>query len=405
MDRPTRKKPNIIFIMFIYWVAIIAWQFVRPVANRSLLDTLVKIGVFLIVFLYSIMFGKPYTSRRLAIVLSLGIATQIVTFLFDESGFSAGGFITFAFMMAQILVFIVLLGNEEIGEKEFVRFAVIMVLLVLFMCVYNVFAYWNRFFSLFAAGQAYGSECKSILYSNHEFAVYISTGIILALWLLIKKRLNPILFSVITAFFSISLMSTYSRSAILGIIGAIFVLLFFYRKSVFALFSIAFAGLVGIIIAVPFLNSFVFDKLMKGSFDGEGVFDDARSQMYSHTWREFLNSDVFRTFFGHGYSGASNFPGHDAYLVILLTGGIIMMIFFALIILWSLYNSCRALRYDKCTGGVLLALQTFSLLYMVAQTPILFYSSMDSFFITMTTVMIPLYTYNRFAHKAGGNRL
>ena len=405
MDRPTRKKPNIIFIMFIYWVAIIAWQFVRPVANRSLLDTLVKIGVFLIVFLYSIMFGKPYTSRRHAIILSLGISTQILTFLFDASGFSLGGFITFAFMMAQILVFIVLLGDEEIGEKEFVRFAVIMVLLVLFMCVYNIFAYWNRFFSLFAGGRAYGNECKSILYSNHEFAVYISTGMILALWLLIKKRLNPILFSVITVFFSISLMSTYSRSAIFGIIGAIFVLLFFYRKSIFALFSIAFAGLLAIIVAVPFLNSFVFDKLMKDTFDGDSIMDASRSEMYSEMWGEYLDSGVFRTFFGHGYSGASNFPGHDAYLVILLTGGIVMMIFFALIILWSLYNSCRALRYDKCTGGVLLAFQTFSLLYMVAQTPILFYSSMDSFFITMITVMIPLYTYNRFAHKAGGNRL
>ena len=89
-----------------------------------------------------------------------------------------------------------------------------------------------------------------------------------------------------------------------------------------------------------------------------------------------------------------NFGGHDAYLSILLTGGIFMFIAFIAVILLGLYYSFRCIRINQSIGSLLLAYQVFSLLYMIAQTPILFYSSLDCFFLTMITIMIPKYVYN-----------
>lgn len=392
------RKKSVIMTMFWYWIIIIVWQYIRPVANRSLLDTLVKIGMFGLVILYAMRNGHGLaTNKNMGTGIILFFLTQAITVFGDSGTLSTGNMITIVFMFLQIIIFLVMLDSDTITKEDLFSFCKFMLIVALIMCVYNVMFHTNRFLATFSSsGSAYGRECKSFLYSNHEFGIYLSTAIISSCWLTIKGKLNKILFVLCGVFMAVNLLSTYSRTAILGCVAALFILVFFYRKKLFAGVSILFGGLMAYIISNPTLNNIVFNKIMKGSFDDGQVFDESRSSMYAEEVQNFLNGTFFQKLFGYGYAGFSKFPGHDAYIDILLTGGIIMFFFFIAVILLGFNYSFKIMRVDKSVGSLMIGYQVFCVLYMVAQTPILFYSTMDSFFITILSILIPKYVYNHF---------
>lgn len=394
MERYLIRKKNIIITMFIYWITIIVWQYIRPVANRSIIDTLVKMGGFALIILFALQHGKRMIDRTMGVCLTVFFTTQIFTIIFDSGITTIGNLITIIFMFIEIIVFLVMLNNEEIYVLELEKFCKYMLTTGIIMSVYNVIFHANRFFAVFKMGAAYGMECKSFLYSNHEFGIYLATAIISSLWLVLRKKISKITIFISAIFLSINLISTYSRTAIIGCLGAIFILLFFYRKRLFVIWTLLVSAILFYINSNPVLYNIIFNKIMKGSFTEGEVLDEGRSSMYVEEFQHFLDGTFLQKMFGYGYGGKENFGGHDAYLSILLTGGIFMFIAFIAVILLGLYYSFRCIRINQSIGSLLLAYQVFSLLYMIAQTPILFYSSLDCFFLTMITIMIPKYVYN-----------
>jgi hypothetical protein len=390
------KNKNILMTLFRYWIIIILWQYFRPVENRSLIDSLVKVGVFLLVISYAVRSELGLADKNTITCVAVFVLTQIMTVFWDSGRLSSGNLITIVFMFAQIVIFFVLLDRDTINEDELQKFCTCLLIIALIMSVYNVIFHSSRFFATFSPGSAYGHECKSFLYSNHEFGIYLSAAILSALWLTIKGRLNKLLFVVFAVFMGVNLLSTYSRTAILGCIAALLVFMFFCRKTLFAAVSALFVVLLSYIMSNAKLYDIVFDKIMKGSFEEGKPMDQNRASMYAEEFQEFLNGSFLQKLFGYGYAGADAYPGHDAYLNILLTGGIFMFAFFIAVMLLGVYYSFKTMRANKSVGSLMLGYQVFCFLYMIAQTPILFYSSMDSFFITMLAILIPKYVYNGF---------
>lgn len=397
MEKKRHNKMNIVFVMSFYWLAIILWQWIRPVANRSLLDTIVKVGVFVFVLVFASKYGNFGFTFVAGSCLLLFIVTQAATLLIDQGNITSATIITVAFMIIQIIVFLFLLRNETISKNYLIKFCYFIYILAVIMAVYNVVFHSNRFFLTFASGGgAYGSECKSFLYSNHEFGVYLSIGIISSIWLLINKKLNILLFIISIAFLFANLMSTYSRTAILGLLLALFFVLFFASTKAFVVYSVSIAAALIVILNNSTLYSIFIGKLMKGSFEQGALFDQGRATQYAGEWDSFQNASFFNKLFGYGYTMTGGEGGHNAYLTILNTGGIIMFSFFAFVIILGIYYSVKTIKVEKRTGGLMLGFVAFTLMYMVAQTPILFYSTMDSFFITMVAVLIPKYVYNHY---------
>ncbi len=393
-----RFKLNTPFALYAYWVVIIFWQTVRPVANRSFADVLVKIGCFAALCIYGYNRQNLANTKKIAALAAVFFLSQAVTYAFDS--ITAASLITGVFMVMQIVVFLFFLRNATVSAEELGEFGKWTIVSAMIMCVYNVLFNTNRFLRLFTASLgAYGSECKSFLYSNHEFAVYIVTAMICMVWSLINKPQKKFWPSVMLAFMMLNLLSTYSRTAILGGIAAIGILFFYYNKRYFW----GFCG-IAMVFAVALnlsdkLSDFVFDKIFKGSFDGTGgLVDDGRASMYEEEVRFFLSGDFWERLFGRGYVGGAA-GGHNAYLYILNIGGIVMFSFFVLVILWGFCNSFRCIRLDRSVGSLCLGFQVFACLYMAAQTPILFFSTMDSYFITMIAVLLPLYCLNAQREK------
>ncbi len=401
----TKKEPkNISFVLFLYWVVVILWQTFRPVGNRSILDTAVKFGVFLAVVLYAYSNrSRKYYSVFIGAFL-LFIATQVTTFYVDHYTTSIATLITFAFMVIQIFVFFGWQNKAEMHTNHLEWFCQRLIQFVLIMCLYNMIFSWNRFSVVFSLSSGnYGYECSSFLYSNHEFALYTAGAIISLTWLVISKKIKPIKSIVLYLIFALNILSTYSRAALLGCIGAILVLMFFYSKKIFAWVFLVAITLLTVIMSNSYLYSLVFEKILKGSFT-EGEIDAGRSAMYQMEWGIFNNGTLIEKLFGQGYGGASLLPGHNAYLMILLTGGIVMFAWFMFVICFGIYHAIKVASVNKGQGSLLLGFQILSLMYMIAQTPILFYSTMDSFFITSVAVLMPYYVSNGYfsTHKKRG---
>ena len=302
--------------------------------------------------------------------------------------------ITVVFMFVQIIVFLIMQRDEEISDNSLDWLGMMIILVGVIMGLYSILFRTQRFVRAFTNAGAYGSECKSFLYSNHEYGLYLSAAIIFAVRTLFRKRRNAILSVLAISFLAVNLISTFSRTAIIGCVAGVIILSFAIGGKT-ARYILLVAGITICIVSLDAsLRTFFFRKILKNSITDSGsVIDRGRSSMYHNEWSFFLSGSFLEKLFGHGYNG-NRAAGHNAYLMILNTGGICEFLFFAVMILWSLYNALISFRIHRETGALCFALQTLVLLYMVAQTPILFYSSMDSFFITMLFVLIPLYVSN-----------
>ncbi len=387
---------NLTSMMYNYWIVIILWQTFRPVANRSLVDVAVKMCCFAALCIYGYNRQNWQNTRSITLCTVVFLMTQVITYATDS--INSAVIITGVFMFAQILVFLIFLRNATIGTDELSELGNWMITWAMIMCTYNVLFNTSRLLKLFSVSAgAYGSECKSFLYSNHEFSIYISAAIVFIVWKLMNKSYKKLPAFAMLAFLIVNLLSTYSRTSMLGCAAAVVILVFYYSKKYFAVLCSMIAAFAALVAANPWLNNFVFNKLFKGSFESSGgVIDEGRANMYIHEIEYFKSGNLFQKLFGHGYVSGTLSGGHNAYLYILNIGGIAMFAFFVLIIVWSIVNSFKCIRYNRSVGSLCLGLQIYSLLYMAAQTPILFFSTMDSYFITMIAVLIPMYCLNGF---------
>ena len=391
-------KHGIAKVMFAYWIAVILWQTFRPVANRSIADSLVKVSLFGVVLLHAIYNSDTRHSELVTAAFLVFTLTQFITVIRDS--FSTGSLVTVGFMFAQIIAFLIMQRNEEISDDSLEWLAKLIILISVIMGLYSILFKTGRFIRSFTKVGFYGSECKSFLYSNHEYALYLATAIILTVWLQYKKHGNGYLFALLTVFLAVNLISTFSRTAIIGCAAGVIILSFLMGSRTRAYIVLVIAAGVCALILSRGLRAFFLQKILKNSIaDSGSVLDKGRAAMYRGEWLYYLNGTFIEKLFGHGYNGNKT-GGHDAYLMILNTGGIAMFLFFISVILWSLGRTLICFRIQRETGSLCFALQTLVLLYMVAQTPILFYSSMDSFFITMLFVLIPLYTSNHLLRCA-----
>ncbi len=396
-------KHGIAKIMLYYWILVILWQTFRFVENRSLMDSLVKISLFGIVLLHSLYNRDTRHSEKITALLVLFSLTQFITIIRDT--LSIGSVITIVFMFMQIIVFLIMQRDEEISEDSLDWLGMMIILVGVIMGLYSIFFKTQRFVRAFTSAGSYGSECKSFLYSNHEYGLYLSAGIIFAVRTLFRKRSNVVLSAFVISFLAANLISTFSRTAIIGCVVGVIILSFAIGGKRACHIFLAIGIAICLITLDANLRSFFFRKILKNSITDSGsVVDKGRASMYRDEWLYFLSGSSLEKLFGRGYNG-NRAAGHDAYLMILNTGGICEFLFFAAIILWSFYNALISFRIHRETGALCFALQTLVLLYMIAQTPILFYSTMDSFFITMLFVLIPLYVSNHLKRLISTGRV
>ena len=130
-----KRNNNIAWLMFLYWIIVIVWQTVRPVANRSIVDTLVKMGMFGFVGYYGYNRRNVCNTGSIQSLLFIFIFSQIITILLDTITLASS--ITVVFMIAEIVIFLVWMRNEEISYADIEYFGTWIIRVAVIMAVYN----------------------------------------------------------------------------------------------------------------------------------------------------------------------------------------------------------------------------------------------------------------------------
>ena len=136
-------KHGIAKLLFTYWIVVILWQTFRPVDNRSIADSLVKVSLFGIVLLHAIYNRDTRHSEPVAVVFLVFMFTQFITVIRDS--FSVGSLITVGFMFAQIIAFLIMQRNEEISDDSLEWLAKRIILISVIMGLYSILFKTGRF--------------------------------------------------------------------------------------------------------------------------------------------------------------------------------------------------------------------------------------------------------------------
>ena len=177
--------------MFVYWISIIIWQTIRPVGNRSLVDTTMKIALFFPLLSYGWKHEKMTRSTVTFSYFLVFLITQMITLIADSGEIGLSQLITIVFMMMEVVIFLIFLFRETCRLSMLEKFCSSLVVTAIVMCLYNMIFEFDTFIYTFSGGGGnYGHECASFLYSNHEFALYLSVSILSLFWLFFRKKIS-----------------------------------------------------------------------------------------------------------------------------------------------------------------------------------------------------------------------
>lgn len=251
-----------------------------------------------------------------------------------------------------ILFFFISFINLRTEEKYISAFFAGIVLLGLVACAVNIYFYKEQIFAMFSTAKQI--SVKSFFAHRNQFAVYLFTAIISNIFLILKcknKFLKVLLF-IPLVIFGASLITTSSRTGIAT--TAIFIILFFitttsikFTHKFFIVYLLTVLMISGYVIsfnkypdkvskAMDFVENVLIREKTVKSFTGRDNF-----------WKiaeEKLSENKINKYFGIGrflsidfieqYNGVTQY--HNFYIEALMTGGIMELVFFIFIHIFTL---------------------------------------------------------------------
>lgn len=394
-----KKEKNVTLILFFYWAVLVFWQNINEsVIAGTTADTIIKLGLLGSLSVYFLL--NPKSNYRFFLLFGLFVAGMIMSFSM-ESPISLRSFVNYLYPI--IFVFLTLLVGDknEINKKQLLTFLKLVIVLVLYAACYAIVMMPEKFLNAMNISGAYGNELSSFFVSNHEYALYLSGGIIsciMCLELDKKKAFTKVLvYLVIILFLGINLILTFSRTFMLGMLCFFIMYCLLNIKSSFSKLALLTAGVVAIaIFAIPEYRDFVFEILMKeNNLAG-------RDELSEYAIQLFRKAEPFEKLFGQGvtrmqYLFATELGHasvHNGYLQIMLYFGVVGLAFMICFLLTRLIASIKAIKKHKFIGIISVAFVLMCVVIMPFNTTIIFTSQIDSYFLTMFMLTIPKYVIN-----------
>ena len=400
MNRINQKNDtNIDLVFLLYWGVLVLWQSVNPGGAGSFADTAIK--SLLILFLVGYYFFHISTFSGGAAVLAVLFGLNMALAFSSEPSVTLRTVLTYFFPVAFVFLSCCTGGGFHITRRKLLRFMRAIILIVLYMAVYALIDTPEKFFGALSVSGAYGNELSSFLISNFEYGIYLMAGItacIVCVELDSKKgRLISLFYTGALCLFLVNLILTYSRTSILITLVIIFSYALLNRKSRFAkgVLLVCFLGCF-LIFSVAELRRFFFETVFKGNnLAGRDTLASLAVEVFrSGSLREKLWGQGATPMAGLFREETDHASVHNGYLQILLYFGIVPLCFLVLFLLVHLATAGLFVKRNLFIGVLSIGLLLACALAMVSTTACLFASSIDSFFLTMFTVLVPKYVRN-----------
>lgn len=388
-------------MLFLYWIVLLAWQNLRGASgNRSGGDIVIKTGLLILLILHYYS-NYRFISRK---VFFVTVVLVICTFI---PVINVPNITNFLYYFFPILFFSLTYGygyNAEINKEELLRFSYFIIIAVAYMVVYALIFCTNQFTTAFSLTSAYGNELRSFLFSNCEYGLYLAFGIMCSILCLEMDtkigRVKRIVLVFTIFVFLVNLILTFSRTSILSFVAMITVYLFFYSKSkVRYVILLALTVFVIAYFASDTLENFIVQIVFKNNYNS------GRSDLVNYGMALYNEGNYIQKFLGQTYSLVRDIievdnevtSVHNAYVQMLITNGWKGCLFLTGVIVNAIIDIHRTSRCHPEYKSLLRLFYGFiivALIFMLTTTATLFYSTIDSFFLTIMTMVIPKYIRN-----------
>ena len=387
-------------VLFVYWFALLIWQNVRSVGNRGGVDTMIKAGLIMLLVFYFC-----FNVQRLkidALVASVLLAVFSVVTLVSSGGITFSSLLYYLYPVFLCFIIYAVGWNAQINKKQLVSMMHWIIIMVAYIVVYALVFCRDQFSAAFSISTAYGNELSSFLVSSHEYGMYLAYGI-MAIFLCMefsgsiswRKRILYITGIVV---FAVNLVLTFSRTSLVAFSAMFAVYTFFCaNKTTKRILLLAVLAMGLTIVFVPQLREFVVSIVFK---DGN---DAGRGELTELGFSLFKDASLFQKIFGDTGFGdkiatASGHGSlHNGYIQMLVSNGLKGVVFLLVLMINSFrgnksVKNCSNSEKNLCRlfNGFLLA----SAFFMLTNTSVLFQSNIDSYFLSLFTVIIPKYVRN-----------
>ena len=321
--------------------------------------------------------------------------------------------------MAVVFVFLSLCYGEKfcVEADEINRINRYIRIVIDISIIYTLVFEPSQYVNALRSTKAYGSELHSFFASMHEYAIYLFYCITTLLREINDSNRGKITGNIPVKFFllivySLTLVLTFSRTAIGGCI--VFLLIYSLLNKGTKLSKnilwFLFLGVLIVFLVLPIRN-YAFDIVWKGGNVR------SRERLTEYALLMFKNGSMLQKMFGHGviatrsiFSDELGYGSiHNAFLQILLYYGIVGLIFLMGFMVHELIAIGKFIKIYRIVGIVYrdagtigLAYLVFTTLIMFTNTFIIFFSSIDCFFITAMFILIPKYERNGLLEKVNG---
>lgn len=397
-----RKFENmpVVIVLFMYWFILVIWQNINGnYISRTKTDLVIKLIVLVLLTAYFLFRDVHIKKNNLLIWLIFTIYFFMMMVLMSDN-LSFSTIIFYIFPVLFSFLTLVCHSETEISKKYYLYFLNLFIIIVLYMTLYSVFFQTEHFTNIFSINNAYGNELSSFLTSNHEYGMNLVFGII-ASFICYKevkwKGNKKLIYVFIIALFGINLILTFSRTSYLALV-TFFTIYLLLSKRLLVKGASVFIALVVIYIIFSngFLYNYIFKILLKSNNDA------GRFVMWESALKEFLNFPIINQFFGKGYEQiSSNYSlrfGHDnlhnMFAQNLVMWGFFGFSYFIGILFSSIRNGIKIKKYDKEMFSVFIAMIFCSVAIMITNTTCIMTSSLNSYMLTIFTIIIPKYVIN-----------
>lgn len=391
-------------VLFVYWFVLLVWQNVRSAGNRGAVDTLIKAGLIMLMVVYFCFNTQRLKLYPLICTLLLGLCALVT--LFSSNGISFSSILYYLYPVFLYFIVYSVGWNAQINKKQLLSLLHWVIIVVSYIVIYAVVFCRDQFASAFTISSAYGNELCSFLMSNLEYGMYLSFGIMSIFICMELSEFIPswrkTLYIIALLVFALNLVLTFSRTSIIAFgVMLIAYMIYFAKKSLRVKLLLFLSALVLAICIIPQLSGFVTNIVFK-----EGT-DSGRDELAQIGIKMFKEATLFHKIFGNAdfntilesYSDHGNL--HNGYIQMLTTNGIKGVFFLVCVLITTLRDN----NIDDCSKTERKLCKTFngfavaSGVYMLTATTTLFYSSIDSYFLTLFAIIIPKFV--RTAIKNG----
>lgn len=385
-------------VFFLYWAVLVLWQNVNPGQTGTTADTLLKMVLLLGMTLYYCTHKKG-NFKQLPVFLIFAVCI-LCSFLMETS-FSLRLLLHYFFPLLFAFLALIVGGNMEMNRTQLLKFLHGVIFVVLYAALYAIIVMPQKFLSAFQVSGAYGNELSSFFISSHEYALYLFAGAascLMCLELSPKLSVGKKVFYVCCAvLFLVNLCLTFSRTFMLSAVCFVLLYMLINRKSTWAkwMFFACFLGVI-VVFSVPFLREYVFRILMKENNPA------GRDDLAALAFDVFQEAPILEKLFGQGVSimqrtfaaEAGHRSTHNAYLQILLYYGLSGLCYLIFFLLSHIGRSVKLVKHHRFLGTVCVGLSISCVAAMLFNTTTSFTSSIDSFFLTVFTLLVPRYITN-----------